>query len=201
LGIVFWTFFTEATNQGLASIVRQADLIRKINFPKYIIVISGSLSAFINLLINLVVIAVFVVITGVPLGVSALLFPLYIIELYILALSLAFILSAVYVKYRDVSHIWEIILQAAFYATPILYPLTLVVKEAGPFVAQLLLLNPVAQIIQDARHALVTTQTVTMSTLTDNPLFILAPFSIVIGLMLFAVHYFKKNSAYFSENV
>jgi ABC-2 type transport system permease protein len=96
LGIVFWTFFTEATNQGLASIVRQADLIRKINFPKYIIVISGSLSAFINLLINLVVIAVFVVITGVPLGVSALLFPLYIIELYILALSLAFILSAVY---------------------------------------------------------------------------------------------------------
>lgn len=201
MGIVFWTFFTEATNQGLASIVRQADLIRKINFPKYIIVISGSLSAFINLLINLVIIGVFLVINGVPIGISALLFPLYIIELYIFALSLAFVLSAVYVKYRDISHIWEIILQAAFYATPILYPLTLVVTQASTFVAKLLLLNPAAQIIQDSRHALITTQTVTMSSLTDNLLYILAPFLIILLLMLFAIYYFKKNSVYFSENV
>jgi len=201
MGIVFWTFFTEATNQGLASIVRQADLIRKINFPKYIIVISGSLSAFINLLINLVIIAVFLVINGVHLHFSALLFPLYIIELYILALSVAFILSAVYVKYRDISHIWEILLQAAFYATPILYPVTLVMKQAGSFVAQLLLINPAAQIVQDARHALITTQSVTMNSLTDNWLYILAPFAIILCLMLFAIYYFKKNSAYFSENV
>jgi ABC-2 type transport system permease protein len=201
MGIVFWTFFTEATNQGLASIVRQADLIRKINFPKYIIVISGSLSALINLLINLVIIAVFIVINGVQLQFSALLFPLYILELYVLALSLAFILSAMYVKYRDISHIWEILLQAAFYATPILYPVTLVVTEAGSFVAKLLLLNPAAQIVQDARHALITTQTVTMGSLTDNILFIIAPFVIVLALMLFAIYYFKKNSAYFSENV
>lgn len=201
MGIVFWTFFTEATNQGLASIVRQADLIRKINFPKYIIVISGSLSALINLVINLVIIFVFIIVAGVPLHLSALLFPLYIIELYILALALAFILSTVYVKYRDISHIWEILLQAAFYATPILYPLTLVIKEAGEPIAQLLLLNPVAQIIQDARYALITTQTITMDTLTDNILLILAPFTAVVILVIFSVYYFKKNSAYFSENV
>ena len=201
MGIVFWTFFTEATNQGLASIVRQSDLIRKINFPKYIIVISGSLSALINLLINLVIIFTFVIIAGVPLHFSALLFPLYIIELYVLALALAFILATIYVKYRDVSHIWEILLQAAFYATPILYPLTLVIQQAGDAVAKILLMNPVAQIIQDARHALITPQTITMDALTDNIFYILIPFIIVIALVIFAAYYFKKNSAYFSENV
>jgi len=201
LGIVFWTFFTEATNQGLSSIVERGELIRKINFPKYIIVISGTLSALINLLLNLVIIAVFLVINGVEITSSILLFPVYIIELYVLALSLAFFLSAAYVKYRDISHIWEVILQGAFYATPILYPVGFVVKEAGEWVATLLLLNPVAQIIQDARYALVTHQSVRLSDLAISPLVQLIPFVIVITFAIFASYYFKKNAGYFSENV
>jgi ABC-2 type transport system permease protein len=201
LGIIFWTFFTEATNQGLSSIVDRGDLIRKINFPKYIIVISGTLSALINLVLNLVIIGVFIVLNGVDLKVSALMFPLYIIELYVFALSIAFFLSAAYVKYRDISHIWEVLLQGAFYATPILYPVTLVIKQAGNSVATFLLLNPVAQIVQDARYALVTHQTVTMSSLTSNILIQAIPFAIVIVFAVFSSIYFKKNSGYFSENV
>jgi ABC-2 type transport system permease protein len=201
LGIVFWSFFTEATNQGLASIINHGDLIRKINFPKYIIVISGSLSALINLMLNLVIIGIFIFINKIDLTPSALLFPLYIIELYVFALSLAFFLSAAYVKYRDVSHIWEVLLQGAFYATPILYPVTLVIKEAGQSISQLLLMNPVAQIIQDARHALVTKESVVMSDLTDNMLIQLIPFLIVTVVAVLASYYFKKHSGYFSENV
>jgi ABC-2 type transport system permease protein len=201
LGIVFWTFFTEATNQGLSSIVERGELIRKINFPKYIIVISGTLSALINLLLNLVIIGIFLVINGVELKISALLFPIYIIELYILALSLAFFLSAAYVKYRDISHIWEVILQGAFYATPILYPVSFVMKEAGEWVATLLLLNPVAQIVQDARYALVTHQSIRLSDLATNPLIQLIPFVIVAASAIFASYYFKKHAGYFSENV
>jgi ABC-2 type transport system permease protein len=201
LGIVFWTFFTEATNQGLTSIVSHGDLIRKINFPKYIIVIAGSLSALINLTLNMVIIAVFIVISGVDLHVSALLLPLYIVELYIFSVSLAFLLSAAFVKYRDVSHIWEVLLQGAFYATPILYPLTLVVKQAGSTAAIVLMMNPVAQIVQDARYVLITHQTVTLGQLTSNILVQLIPFLIVIIFAVYSSYYFKKNSAYFSENV
>jgi ABC-2 type transport system permease protein len=201
LGIVFWTFFTEATNQGLMSIVNRGGLIRKINFPKYIIVISGTLSALINLMLNLVIIGIFLVVNGVHLHASALLFPLYIIELYVFALSLAFFLSAAYVKYRDISHIWEVILQGAFYATPILYPVSFVMKEAGDHIAALLMLNPVAQIVQDARYSLVTHQSTTMADLTTNPLIQAVPFIIVIVFAVFASRYFKKNSGYFSENV
>jgi ABC-2 type transport system permease protein len=201
LGIVFWTFFTEATNQGLSSIVERGELIRKINFPKYIIVISGTLSALINLSLNLVIIAIFFVANGVEIKPSMLLFPIYIVELYVFALSLAFFLSAAFVKYRDISHIWEVILLGSFYATPILYPVGFVMKEAGDTVAMILLLNPVAQIIQDARHALVTDQSVRLSDLTANPFIQLIPLVIVIGFALFASYYFKKNAGYFSENV
>src|SRR5690606_38226206 len=90
LGIVLWNFFSEVVNQGLKSIVNSGGIIRKINFPKYIIVISTSLSAFINLAINLVVIAIFAAIDHVVPSWSMLLIPVFIVELYLFALGLAF---------------------------------------------------------------------------------------------------------------
>jgi ABC-2 type transport system permease protein len=98
LGIVLWGFFVEATNNGLQSIVGRGDLIRKINFPKYIIVISGTISALINLGISLIVVFVFMFFSGIELRSVALLLPLIILELYIFALALAFFLSALYVN-------------------------------------------------------------------------------------------------------
>ena len=64
-GISFWTFFSEATTQGLQAVVGRGDLIRKINFPKYIIVLSGTISALINLFFNLIVVFVFAIVSGV----------------------------------------------------------------------------------------------------------------------------------------
>jgi len=201
LGTVLWTFFTEATGQGMAAIVSRGDLIRKINFPKYIIVISGTISALINLTLNLVVVFVFILINGVDIKWSIFLFPLSILELYIFALALAFALAAVYVKYRDVSHIWEIFLQALFYATPIIYPLSLVVENAGPWIAKLLMLNPVAQIIQDARYSAISNKTLTTQGFIENPFLAAVPYGIVFLLIIFAIFYFKKNQKYFAENV
>src|SRR4051812_30765440 len=83
LGVVLWSFFTEATMQGMQAIVGRGDLIRKINFPKYIIVVAGTLSALINLLLNLLVVLVFVLINGVDIQWTILLLPLNILELYI----------------------------------------------------------------------------------------------------------------------
>ena len=107
LGIVLWTLFTEATNMGLQAIINRGDLIRKINFPKYIIVFASSLSALINLLINMVVVLIFCVINGVQFTPMALLIIPLILELYIFSLAIAFFLSALNVKYRDVGYLWE----------------------------------------------------------------------------------------------
>ncbi len=184
LGVVLWGFFTEATAQGMNAIVGRGDLIRKINFPKYIIVISATVSAFINLLFNMAVLLIFVLVGGVDiLRQEVLLLPILILELYVLALALAFFLSALYVKFRDVSYIWEILMQAAFYLTPILYPMSEVIKRSE-VIAQWQLLNPVAQIIQDARYVLITHQTATLGSLVhDWRVLVPLVFVIVIAIL------------------
>lgn len=200
LGIVMWTFFTEATSQGMQAIVGRGDLIRKINFPKYIIVISGTISALINLAFNLIVVFVFMIINQVDIKATILLLPINILELYIFALAVAFFLAAAFVKFRDLSHIWEVFLQAAFYATPILYPLSLVTQKSVE-AAQIMLLSPIAQIIQDARYNTVTHQAETTGSLIQNPLLALIPYVIVFVSIVLASWYFKKSQKYFAENV
>lgn len=199
LGIVLWTFFTEATGQGLQSIIQRGALIRKINFPKYIIVISSTVSALINLLINLVVVLVFCVVNGVDLRLEALFIIPLILELYIFALAIAFLLSAVNVKFRDIGYLWDVFLQAAFYATPILYPLQMVATQL-PGAEKWLMLNPVAQIIQDIRHALITTDTVTTWQVLSGWK-VLIPFVIIIVVAIAGAIYFKKSQKYFAEDI
>lgn len=212
LGMVMWTFFTEATGQGMQAIVARGDLIRKISFPKYIIVISGTISALINLAFNLFVVGIFVLFNGVDLHWTILWLPVNILVLYIAAQAIAFLLAAVYVKYRDMSHIWEVVLQGAFYATPILYPLQLiagataitladVLVSPSLWVVQLLMLNPIAMVIQDARHNAITNQAITTWQLFDNPFWIIVPYIIIGLIVILAVFTFKKQQKYFAENV
>lgn len=200
LGIVLWTFFAEATGQGMNAIVSRGDLIRKINFPKYILVISGTISALINLLINLGVVLIFALVNGVEIRTDALWLPLNILELYVFSLSLAFLLAALYVKYRDISHIWEVIMQGAFYATPIIYPISMVMAQSV-VAAKILLLSPVAETIQSARYNLVTDQTVTTSGLINNPWIASIPLFVIVFFVVFSSWYFKKNQKYFAESV
>lgn len=200
LGIVLWGFFAESTTQGLQSIVTRGDLIRKINFPKYIIVVSGTVSAFINLAINLIVMFVFLLINGVDLQWHALLIIPLLVQLYVFALAVAFFLASINVRFRDVGYLWEIFLQAAFYATPILYPLQMVAAQSE-VAAKLLLLNPAAQIIQDARYVLVTDQALTLWGFVGTWWKLTVPFIIIVLTGILAVIYFKKNSKMFAEQL
>lgn len=200
LGIVLWTFFHEATNQGLHSIVGRGDLLRKISFPKYIIVLSSTISALINLGINLAVVFIFMLINGVELRPTILLVPLNILELYVFALALAFLLSALMVKYRDIGYIWEVILQALFYATPIIYPVSMVMNHSET-AAKILLLNPLAQAIQDARYNMITDQTITTWGLIGSNLITVMPLVLIVVLIVAATFYFRARSRFFAEEI
>jgi ABC-2 type transport system permease protein len=200
LGTVLWNFFAETTTTGMSAIVGKGDLMRKLFFPRYIVVVAASMSALINLAINLVVVTIFIVLNGVELSPRALLIIPVIVELYVLALSMAFFLGALCVKLRDVSYIWELALQAGFYATPIFYPLSMVVK-ASPLAAKLILLNPMAQIIQDARWAVISPSTQTVWSHIDRWYVQAIPLVIVISLLVLSVIYFKRQSPGFAENI
>lgn len=197
LGIVLWNYFSEVTTGGVNAIVGRSDLLRKINFPKYVLILAGSFSAFINLILNFVVIGLFMVLTDVSISWSALIMIPLIAELFIFSIAMAFFLSALYVRFRDVSYIWEVIMQGAFYATPILYPLSLIPVAA----AKILILSPIAQIIQDARYVLVTKDTDTIYTLYGNVWVWAIPIGITLITALLAATYFRKRSEYFAEEV
>jgi ABC-2 type transport system permease protein len=200
LGIVVWNFFQEVVKQGLKSITGNGGIIRKINFPKYILVVATSLSAVINLLINLVVVIIFAIFNGVEIGWGALLVPIFILELYVFALGLAFLFAAINVKFRDIDYIWEVVTQALFYGSAIMFPLNRV-ADMGHHAAALISLSPITQAIQDARYFGITRAVDTPSTITDNPAVLVAPFVITIITFIFGAWYFRKNSPYFAEEI
>ncbi len=200
LGIVFWNYFTEVTVNGVSAIVGKGDLLRKLAFPRYVVVVAGSVSALINLLLNLIVVGVFMIVSEVPLTWMALLAIPLIIELFVLALAISFILSALYVRFRDINYIWEVVLQAGFYATPILYPVSQI-ASISETAAKLALLNPVAQIIQDARAVIVTDQSVTVAAIFGSSYVRLIPIGIVLLLALTAIVYFRRQSPRFAEEI
>jgi ABC-2 type transport system permease protein len=198
LGIVLWNYFSEVTTGSVGAIVGQGDLLRKINFPKYVIILAGSVSAFINMLLNFVVIAILMAYKHVPLTWHAWLMLPLIAELSVLAIALAFLLSALFVKFRDVTYIWEVIMQAGFYATPILYPLSYVPHR----IAKYMLLNPLAQIIQDSRHVLVTPASQNLYDFWGGDRWIWAiPLGLTVVMALIGSLYFRSRSKYFAEEV
>lgn len=199
LGVVIWNYFAEVTTLSVGSIVGRGDIIRKINFPKYVIVLAGSFSALINLTINVLVVLLFMAFTGADVSPYALLFvPLLILELFVFSLAIAFFLSAVYVRLRDVGYIWELFMQAAFYVTPILYALSLITDYTTQGI---IMLNPMAQIIQDLRYLLITPLTPTVGSVFGDGWVRLVPLGISLVIALGATYYFKKRSHFFAEDV
>ena len=110
LGISLWSFFTEATTVGMQSIVGRGDILRKINFPKYIIILSSMFSALISLFINIIVVLIFAIFTGVKLSWLVLWLPMNFVQLFVLALGISLFLSTLYVKFRDIGHIYVLYL-------------------------------------------------------------------------------------------
>lgn len=200
LGVVLWSYFVEVTVNGVTSIVGKGDLMRKLAFPRYVVVIAGSVSALINLAINLLVVGVFILINGVDLTWNIVWLPLVIAELFVLSLGMSFLLSALYVRFRDINYVWEVLVQAGFYLTPILYPLSMV-EKVSDFASKFLLLNPMAQIIQDARYALVTPHTDTVYGVFAGSGYWLIPFAVVAVITASSAIYFRKKSPTFAEDI
>lgn len=199
-GIVLWNFFQEMTVQSLGSIVGRGDLIRKIRIPRWIMVFSSSISALINLGLNLIVLGIFMVFNHVDIMSSIVFLPLLLLEVYLFALGVSLFLSALFVKFRDVSYIWDVILQAGFYLTPILYPLS---RVNNIQFEKLILLNPIAQALQDARYVLVShaDSVLTIGRVFDGGWYRLIPFVLVLATLVGGLVYFKSQANSFAENI
>lgn len=199
-GTTMWSFFTECTSQGIQAIVNRGDLLRKISFPKYIVVVSATLTAVINMLINLLVIIIFALINDVTPSLSWFLVIPAILQLYLLSLGIAFLLGSINVKYRDITSIWDVLTQALFYAVPIIYPISMV-ADSSVIAAKVILANPISQAIQDIRFSLITHETITTWNYFGNVFLSFIPVIITLTLLVVGSLVFRKKSKFFAEEV
>lgn len=198
LGLVLWTFFAEATTSGMNAITGRGDMVRKVSVPKYIIVISTTLSALVNFCLNLIVVVIFMLLGHVAFRGNLIFAPLFIAELIALCLAISFLLSTLFVKFRDISHIWEVILQILFYATPIIYAM----QRVPEHIRKVLSLNPLTQIIQDMRSVAITPETITTKQVFGSQLIGRGlPILIIVALGFLSLWYFKRNSKKFAEEL
>lgn len=195
LGITLFQFFIETTSMCMASIVGNGDLIRKVYFPRIILPIAISLTSFITLILNLLVVTGFALFSKVPFTINVLLLPIYLLELYIITIAVSLFLSAVFVKFRDIGPIWEVVTQGLFYATPILYPLSLVPERFW----KIIMINPLAQVIQGARSAIIPGEIVTVGSILGK--YSVIPILLVFGFLGVSYIVFQKMAVKFAEEV
>lgn len=191
LGIVLFQFFTEATAASVRAVVYRENLIRKVEFPRLAIPLSTVLTSVFNLGLNLIPVLVFLLAAGGTPRVSWLQLPLILLLFVALAFGLAMLLSALFVRFRDVEPIWDVVLQALFYATPILYSIQVVIDKAGLDVARLMMLSPLAAVIQQARHALVSPEYLSVGQIFHSSVWFAVPIvvtgvTLVLGWVVFS---------------
>ncbi len=199
-GIVLFFFFSESTGKGLTSVVDNENLVRKIHFPRMVIPLSGVLTNSLFLALNLLAVFVFFAIDGVELRAGWLQLPLLLALLFLLTVGVTMVLSVLYVPARDLKPIWEVVSQALFYLTPVLYPISLV-AERHEGLAQLAMCNPLAAIIQQSRHAMIDPEQPSAATAIGGAPRLLIPLAILVGTFLFGLWLFNRMAPRIAEEL
>ena len=199
IAIVAWTFFTEATSTAMNAVAGNGDLIRKAYFPRWILVIASNTSALLTFAINTTLVVVVTFALGhLDLTLRSLLAPLYYLELIVLVLGLSLLLSSLFVFFRDLGHIWEILSLVLFYGSAVVFPITLIKSKT---LLDLAGLNPVAQIIQDLRYALVQPSAFNQSMETLIGSLVVIPIALSLAAFVVGFVVFNKLTPRFAESL
>lgn len=200
-GIVLFTFFGEATGGAVRSVVDRENLVRKIHFPRLVIPLSIVLLASFNLALNLVVVLVFALAEGVRPMLTWVEAPLLLAMLVILCTGLAMLLSALFVHFRDIQPIWEVFCQVLFYASGILIPVELLKEHASATLFHLLMLNPLAIIVEQFRHAMIDPSAPSAVAVLGGWWQLLEPIAIVIAILVVGFWVFNRSAPLIAENL
>jgi ABC-type polysaccharide/polyol phosphate export permease len=190
-GLMLFNYFTEGTNQGMKSLLSKGQMVSKIDIPMWVIIVASTLTATMAFLVNSFILAIFF---GAKLFLPSIggiaMFFLAVVFLYIIILSFSLITAPIFVKFRDLGMGWEVFLQALFYASPILYPLSMMPE----WVHQYILLSPVAFVIHFTKQALLENH---FATATQYAIFIGAlAIVFLIGLVVY-----RKNAKFIPEHI
>ena len=195
--IVLFTFFSETTSRGVTALVERENLLRKVRFPRLAIPLAVALHALFNLGLNLIVVFAFVLASGIePRPAWLELIPL-ILLLVVLSTGAAMLLSALYVRYRDMQPIWEVVLQVLFYASPIIY----VTETLPDSIEREAMANPITAILTQMRHAVIDPSAPTAAEAIGGAARLLIPLAVIAVVFGLGAWVFAREAPRIAEDL
>jgi ABC-2 type transport system permease protein len=203
--IIFFTYFQEATAGAVPSLVGRENLLRRVRFPRLVVPLSVALTCLFNLGMNLIVVFIFILASGVQPHLSWLELPIFVALLVFLATGVGMLLSALYVRFRDIQPIWEVFLQLLYYGSPILYTVQTATKGNKhllgiPF-SRILVSNPLGAIITQARKALLQSSAPSAAQAIGGVPRLLIPLGIIAAIFAIGLWYFNREAPLISEKL
>lgn len=178
-GQILFAFFSESTTNAMYSVLGNSALIKKVYIPKYIFPLSRTASSMVTMLISLIAIGIMLIVFKVKVSLSILLLPLLLMYVFIFSLGVGLILSVVAVFFRDIIHLYSVLLTAWTYFTPIFYPAEMLEGIAW----SILQFNPMYHYVTYFRN--ITIYSITPSLIENMICFLFSIISLTIGLILF----------------
>jgi ABC-2 type transport system permease protein len=195
-GIVLWTYFAEATAGSVQCLVQREAMLRKVRFPRMVIPLAVSLTALFNLGMNFVAVIIFALANGVTPRPSWLeLIPIA-LGFMIIATGLAMLLSALYVRYRDVQPIWDVTAQVLFYSSPVMYT-----ASAYHSLEHLAFISPFVMLLTQMGHAFVSLELPSAATAAGGTLRLLIPTGIIFATFALGWWVFTREAPRVAENL
>jgi lipopolysaccharide transport system permease protein len=155
VGIISWNMLARGTTMSLGSILGKPSLVNKVYFPREILVVSSCITALLMTLLEFVIFGIFMIIFAVTPTITAIYFPFILSIEFILILGLSFGLASMNVYYRDIQYIWAVIIQVGFFASPIIYPISIIPEKY----VWIIKLNPMTIIIDTLRRIMIDSAT------------------------------------------
>ncbi|MEA2436508.1 MAG: type transport system permease protein [Thermoleophilaceae bacterium] len=195
--IVMFQFFADSTSQGLQSLLQRESLLRKMRFPRMVIPLSVVLTNLFNLGMNLIAVLIFVLASGIEPRWTWLLVPVLVLALIVLATGAAMLTSALYVRFRDLAPIWEIVLQISFYASPVLY----VISQVPSNFQHPLAANPLGMVMTQMRKWVIDPNAPSAAQAIGGYAQLLIPIGVIVGVFAVGFWVFQRETPHIAENL
>ncbi|HEV2982114.1 MAG TPA: ABC transporter permease [Solirubrobacteraceae bacterium] len=194
--IMLWTFFAETTGNAVQCLVAREGLLRKIRFPRLAIPLAVSLTALFTLATNFAAVLIFALASGITPRVSWLALPLLVALLAAFAIGTGMLLSALYVRFRDIQPMWEVIAQVLFYGSPIIY-----VAAQYKSLVHVAMCNPIATILTEMRHVFVDPSAHSAATYIGGAPRLLIPLGIIALVFALGLWFFNREAPRIAERL
>jgi ABC-2 type transport system permease protein len=197
--IVLFTFFAEVTSASITSVVDREGMVRKIQFPRLVIPLAIVVRSYLNLLLNLVAVVIFMVAAGVHFGWEVIEAPFLLLALGAFSGGCAMILSALYVRFRDIQPIWEVFTQALYFGTPVIYAVETIAHRHN--FLHLVMCNPVAVILTQFRHAIIDRHAPTALDAAGSWAWLAIPLALAVLVIAVGVWFFDREAPRIAEEL